>query len=219
MQDSQPSNQESDSVLTKLLEVDSDLQTQVAELAVKLEAVQEKRKSLETVIGMFNSVGLVAAQPATQEITQTRETQQTSPTSASVTDSLPSVTDTPTPVKSAPKPKTTKPIKPVTGKRKAKSPKVVEAAGKTRVWEPYMRKDFSEASLPDVVTEILQKQPNKIFEIPAVVSAIFIEDMPREARSKAHNRVSNILSNGAREKHWYRGKSGRYSMSKAVSKS
>ncbi|HHP7245681.1 MAG TPA: hypothetical protein ACFE0H_13450, partial [Elainellaceae cyanobacterium] len=40
---------------TKLLEVDTELASQEVKLAAQLEAIQEKRKSLQTVIHMFSS--------------------------------------------------------------------------------------------------------------------------------------------------------------------
>ena len=42
--------------------------------------------------------------------------------------------------------------------------------------------------------------------------------MPRTAYLKARNRISNILSAGARDGTWYRGRNGRYSQSESVTK-
>src|SRR6478736_655034 len=53
--ESPSSDQTSTSVLTKLLDVDADLASQEATLSAQLEAVQEKRNSLKSVIGMFSS--------------------------------------------------------------------------------------------------------------------------------------------------------------------
>lgn len=61
MQDSQSSNKTSDPILSKLIEADSELTTQEAELRVQLETIQEKRKGLKTVISMFSPEGASSA--------------------------------------------------------------------------------------------------------------------------------------------------------------
>ena len=49
--------------------------------------------------------------------------------------------------------------------------------------------------------------------------AIFEDDMPKAQYLKARSRISNILSAGARDNEWYRGRGGTYSMSKKAVKS
>ena len=53
MQNSPGSHQTSNSTAAKLLEVDSDLASVEVELLSQLESIQEKRRSLKTVIGLF----------------------------------------------------------------------------------------------------------------------------------------------------------------------
>ncbi len=48
------------------------------------------------------------------------------------------------------------------------------------------------------------------------IDTIFVDDIPKEVRSKARERVSNVLSVGAKSGKWYRGQLGKYSVSKAA---
>lgn len=90
-------------------------------------------------------------------------------------------------------------------------------SGRTANWQRYVQENYSKAPLPDVIVGVLQAQPNNIFKIADVMSAVFKEDMPKNHFLKARNRVSNILSAGARDGDWYRGRGGTYSVSeKAV---
>ncbi|NJL39965.1 MAG: hypothetical protein HC840_31885 [Leptolyngbyaceae cyanobacterium RM2_2_4] len=58
-----------DPTLIKLLEADSDLATQAAALANQMEQLQEKRRSLQTVIKMFDSTSASAIETETQSET------------------------------------------------------------------------------------------------------------------------------------------------------
>ena len=62
----------------------------------------------------------------------------------------------------------------------------------------------------------MQQQPKQVLDIAAIVNAIFVDEIPREVRSKARERVSNVLSVGVKKEKWYRGEAGSYSMSKAA---
>ncbi|MGB3293496.1 MAG: hypothetical protein WBB01_10960, partial [Phormidesmis sp.] len=77
---------------------------------------------------------------------------------------------------------------------------------------------YSKAPLPDVIVGVLQAKPDTIFKIADVMSAVFKEDMPESHFLKARNRVSNILSAGARDGDWYRGRGGTYSVSEKAIK-
>lgn len=50
--------------------------------------------------------------------------------------------------------------------------------------------------------------------IRIAIDAIFVKKMPKDVRSTARERVSNILSVGAKKGKWHRGDAGKYSMSK-----
>ncbi|PZO47371.1 MAG: hypothetical protein DCF15_19125 [Phormidesmis priestleyi] len=90
--------------------------------------------------------------------------------------------------------------------------------GRAATWQKYVQADYREAALPEAVSSVLRSQPSDIFAIADVMSSIFREDMPRPSYLKARNRISNILSAGARDGTWYRGRNGRYSQSESVMK-
>ncbi len=79
-----------------------------------------------------------------------------------------------------------------------------------------MRAEFVKASLSEAVAEVMQQQSEKLLEISAILDIIFIDETPKEMRSTARERVSNVLSVGAKKGKWYRGALGKYSMSKTV---
>ncbi len=90
--------------------------------------------------------------------------------------------------------------------------------GRAATWQKYVQADYRDAALPEAVSSVLRSQPSDIFAIADVMSSIFREDMPRPSYLKARNRISNILSAGARDGTWYRGRNGRYSQSESVMK-
>jgi hypothetical protein len=90
--------------------------------------------------------------------------------------------------------------------------------GRAADWQKHVQADYLEAALPEAVSIVLRSQPSEIFTIADVMSSIFTEDMPRASYLKARNRISNILSAGARDGTWYRGRNGRYSQSENVKK-
>jgi hypothetical protein len=99
----------------------------------------------------------------------------------------------------------------------AKDSAAKRSSGRAANWQRYIQENYSTAPLPDVIVGVLQAQPNTVFKIADVMNAVFKEDMPKSHFLKARNRVSNILSAGARDGDWYRGRGGTYSVSeKAV---
>lgn len=100
----------------------------------------------------------------------------------------------------------------------AKKPVVGKRSGRTANWQRYVQDSYVKAPLPDVIVGVLQAQPNNIFKIADVMSAVFKEDMPKNHFLKARNRVSNILSAGARDGDWFRGRGGTYSVSEKAIK-
>ncbi|NET36694.1 MAG: hypothetical protein F6K19_32480, partial [Cyanothece sp. SIO1E1] len=64
MKDSQHTDLKSDPTLTKLQAAASDLATQETQLMDQLESIQEKRKSLETVIDLFSETDIAITEPA-----------------------------------------------------------------------------------------------------------------------------------------------------------
>ncbi len=99
----------------------------------------------------------------------------------------------------------------------SEQPLAGKRSGKTAKWQRYVQESYRKAPLPDVIGGVLQAQPSTVFKIADVMNAVFQEDMPKNHFLTARNRVSNILSAGAREGSWYRGRGGTYSVSeKAV---
>ncbi len=100
-----------------------------------------------------------------------------------------------------------------TGKRNAKPGRSMKTTRKTEGWQQYLREEFSSMALSDAVSVVLQQQRQEVLDIPAVVNAIFVEEIPAAVQNKARDRVSNILSEGVRKNKWYRSQAGSYSMS------
>ena len=223
MPNSQHFDQISDPTLAKLLEVDSELAVQEADLLSQLVAVQEQRRSLKTVVSLFataksatapvespvqtpptntdtdpETVGKVAAPQV--EIPRTTTTAE-SETAAVPEPQLKVARTTPSPTRSNKNTKVTR-----TGK----------AAKQASGWQQYLRAEFRQTSLPQAVHLALQRQAEQVFEIPAVVNAIFDGHLPEEVQSRVRRQITNILSEGARKNKWYRGQLGCYSMSRAA---
>ena len=62
----------------------------------------------------------------------------------------------------------------------------------------------------------MQQHSGEVLEIATIIDAIFVDDIPKEVRSTARSRVSNVLSVGAKNGKWYRGKLGKYSTSQTA---
>ncbi|MEN8444804.1 MAG: hypothetical protein ABG776_07315, partial [Cyanobacteria bacterium J06555_13] len=90
--------------------------------------------------------------------------------------------------------------------------------GRAAAWQKHVKPEYRDLALPESVSSVLRSQPSEIFKIADVMSSIFKEDVPRTSYLKARNRISNILSAGARDGTWYRGSNGRYSQSEKVTK-
>ncbi len=235
MTDSPSSDQTSTSVLTKLLDVDADLASQEATLLVQLEAVREKRNSLRSVIGMFSSTDAgstptatptASAAPATSAASapakqpgkpgrkpkdKAQDAEKAAPVDAEVapepsTPASPPETETeaPAPTKGR-RGRQANPDKP---KRNAKPARKLEG------WQRYVRAEFGKTPLPEAVSVVLQRQPEDIIEVPAIVDAIFEQEMPQTVRNKARDRILHVLSAGVKENKWYRGRTGQYSLSR-----
>ena len=186
-----------DSVLSKLLAADSDLETQEARLLAQLEALQAKRGSLKSVMEIFE------------------------PDQPTAEDNDAEVAPTQTPVAAGDQPKE-RPAKGASKRRAKPKGKAVQPRSKTpkgfksgrRGWQQYMRDEHLQTPLPKVVAGILKSKPKKTFEIQEVVNTIVEEDIPASDRKGARNRISNILAEGARKKEWSRPKDGCYRFSK-----
>ena len=190
-------NKMTDSTLSKLLSVDSDLVAQETELRVQLEVIQAKRANLQTVLEMFD--GDKATKPNMKRAKEA---------SGIAALAIASPTVAPTKVSAnRQKPK---------AKGKATQPHKSSRSSKAarRGWREHVRKEYRQKPLSEVVSLVLQVQPQKVFEIAEVVDSIFNKTMPPAVRTSARERVSNILAEGVRKEWWYRGQSGSYCFSK-----
>lgn len=220
----------STSVLPQLLEVDSELSAQATSLEAQLAALQEKRQGIQTVIAMFESGNTPAAATvaaATSGKTRSaktvkkvaKKTRSKSASKAKVAKAKPAAES----VDKTAKTKTRK-VKATRGRpAKAKASSAGKKAagkrsGRTANWQRYVQDSYSKAALPDVIVGVLKAKPDNIFKIADVMNAVFKEDMPKTHFLKARNRVSNILSAGARDGDWYRGRGGTYSVSEKAIK-
>lgn len=279
MPDSQMVDRMSDSVLTKLLEVDSELATQEASLLAQVEAIRQKRASLSAVVNMFATSETAPPEkpapatkrgrkPAQSKAQETDNSVATSlidnlieiataipevvpeaavatngsapeppaaepkakrgrrPAQSSAAKPAASVSKTQSPARASKAKQTPKAAKQTSKETEPKppsapsKPKSASKEGrKSNNWRNYMRPEFGKAPLPEVVSSVLQRQSNGIFDVPTIVSTIFVQDTPKEVRNQARDRVLHILSAGVKEKKWYRGKTGQYSLSQSVAES
>ncbi|MEM6451965.1 MAG: hypothetical protein AAF703_16830 [Cyanobacteria bacterium P01_D01_bin.105] len=225
----------STSVLPQLLEVDSELSAQATTLEAQLAALQEKRKGIQTVIAMFESSDTstpkTAPASSRKKAKTAKATSKSAPAKsaeAKVTKSTKASKASKASTKTSTKTKTRK-VKATRGRpAKAKAAKAQSTSatkkttgkrsGRTANWQKYIQDSYSKAPLPDVIVGVLKAQPDNIFKIADVMNVVFKEDMPKTHFLKARNRVSNILSAGARDGDWYRGRGGTYSVSEKAIK-
>lgn len=190
-----------DSVLSKLLAADSDLEAQEAKLVAQIEAIQAKRNSLQSVMEIFEPDKPTAA------VSPPVEAEETIPPQATEVAATPSP---PNPEKASSK----RSIKPT--KDKVDQPSKTRGSSRAirRGWQKYVLKKHGATPLPEIVEGILSSKPKKSFEIAEVINAIVEPDMPDSTRKEARNRISNILAEGARKKQWSRPKAGCYRLSR-----
>ncbi|MEO1620136.1 MAG: hypothetical protein AAFU53_03780 [Cyanobacteria bacterium J06632_3] len=222
----------STSVLPQLLEVDSELSSQAAALEAQLTELQEKRKGIQTVIAMFESGGApdLSAMDAVANVATTTKTatKKASKSAASKTTAKRKATKSTSAKTTKSKATRGRPAKAKADKTVKKTTKTVAKAaakkestkrsGRTANWQKYVQDSYRKSPLPDVIVGVLQAQPTNVFKIADVMNVVFKEDMPKNHFLKARNRISNILSAGARDGVWYRGRGGTYSMSEKAIK-
>ncbi|MEL6937639.1 MAG: hypothetical protein AAFO84_00435 [Cyanobacteria bacterium J06598_1] len=234
----------STSVLPQLVAVDSELSEQAIALEAQLNELQEKRKGIQTVIAMFESGSTpdtaaftaavsatspakstakkatkTAAKTATKRTAKTatkaKATKAAAKTAAKATKTAAKSTKTTKAKATRGRPAKAKAAEPAAVKEKKS---VAKRSGRTANWQRYVQENYRKSPLPDVIVGVLQAQPTNVFKIADVMNAVFKEDMPKNHFLKARNRISNILSAGARDGVWYRGRGGTYSMSEKAIK-
>lgn len=196
-----------------------------AELLSQLESVQEKRRSLKTVLCLFakpdTPVGAPTSPAQTSSAASLRVSKSVDSNDAAPTLETPSATATTKDETKASAPAESKvPQKTAPAAIRRNKPTKfthpVKAGKKVSGWQQYVRAEFSNTPLSEAVSLVLQHQADKVFEIPTIVNTIFVEELPKEIGTKARRQVTNILSSGVRKRKWYRGQLGYYSMSRAA---
>ena len=218
----------SNSTIAKLLEVDSELAVQEGELLSQLEFVQEKRRSLKTVLCLFAGAGTPTIVPTAEsaQATSTETGKEPKPSGENLavlpmkTSKESATAEVETELLPDAQLKAVKKKAPASTKRNktTKLTPATKTAKRTSAWQEYVREEFSNISLPEVVALVLKRQADAVLEIPTIVNAIFVDEIPKEIGSQARRQVSNILSNGAMKNKWYRSQLGSYSMSRAAAK-
>ena len=208
-------SQASDPTIAKLLEVDADLAATEVELTRQLQSIQEKRHSLKNVIILFPPGDTAVPTPVVIP-TPVVEEQAEPPVPEVVTPELEDTTIDTTETAPQSQKQPGKKNTSSTSKSNKKSVPTKEASKEADTWQQYLKEDFINASLAEAVAEVMQQHLEQVLEIATILDAIFAQAMPQELRSKARERVSNVLSVGVKKGKWYRGQAGRYSMSKAA---
>ena len=207
-------SQFSDPTVAKLLEVDADLAATEVELTLQLQSIQEKRHSLKNVISLFPPVDNATPTPVT---TPTPVVEDVAAITEAATPELDEVTTDTT--EAAPQPSKRqgkRNLSPSNSKPSKKAAPAKEITKEVAIWQQYLRDEFVTDNLSVAVFDVMQQQSEEVLEITAILDAIFVAETPKDVRSTARERVSNVLSVGAKKGKWYRGKLGKYSMSKAA---
>lgn len=216
MQNASLSSPTANPIVAKLLEVDADLAAQEVELTLQLQSIQEKRHSLKNVIGLFPPMDTAAPTPVAAVVGEQAEltVQEVAAPELDEATSEPATEATVAPpLQKRSRKKNPSPANSKSNKTFLPTKDVNKEAD---TWQQYVKEDFDNASLALAVAEVMQQHYEQVLEITAILDAIFVEEIPKEVRSKARERVSNVLSVGAKKGKWYRGLAGKYSMSKAA---
>ena len=228
MQNSPNSTPSSHPTVAKLLEVEADLAAQEAQLNAQLVSIQEKRHSLKTVIDMFaprddaNAESVVTPAPTAVTPAEVQNAEvEAEPTALDVTSKELDGAKTDTPADAqvsakGAKRQTKTNAFPSNSKPAKKSAPAKKPSQQPDTWQQYVIGEFSNASLAEAVAQVMQQHSKQVIEIATIVDAIFTPEIPKELRGTARERISNVLSVGAKSGKWYRGQQGKYSMSKAA---
>ena len=203
-------------MVAQLLEIDTDLAVQEVELTLQLQSIQEKHHSLKNVISLFSPgdtatpTTVAAPTPVVKNIAEPPVQEEITPELDEVT------TETTEAATQPPKRQGKRNLSPNSDKPSKKAVPAKETVPEVAIWQQYLRDEFITGNLSVAVFDVMQQQPEQVLEITAILDAIFVAETPKDVRSTARERVSNVLSVGAKKGKWYRGKLGKYSMSKAA---
>jgi hypothetical protein len=207
---SQSSAPTTDSTLAQLLAIDSQLSSQEDQFRAQLESLQQKRQSLQVVISLFGEAELAhvaspieekASTPQAQSIEENSSVSQTSTDSSPMTAPL--------------APASTKRKKTVSSSKKSQARKTQpsKTVRQTPGWQQYLRSEFRNSSLPQAIASVIHSETERVWDIPSVVDAIFVESIPVEVKKKVRLQITNLLAEGVRENKWEREQQGSYTMS------
>jgi hypothetical protein len=76
-----------------------------------------------------------------------------------------------------------------------------------------LRSEFRNSSLPQAIASVIHSETERVWDIPSVVDAIFVESIPVEVKKKVRLQITNLLAEGVRENKWEREQQGSYTMS------
>ncbi len=209
-----PNSTSSNPTVAKLLEADADLAAQEVELNAQIQSIGEKRHSLKTVINMFAPVDTAATPIATSaqpsEAVAAQQVESTSPEQSPVVQDVASpevkganvdTTEAEAPTASTPsKRQAKKNSSSATSKQSKKSASIKKPSQQADTWQQYVKDEFDSASLAEAVAEVMQQHEKEVVEISTILDTIFTNDVPKELRSTARERVSNVLSVGAKKR-------------------
>jgi hypothetical protein len=208
-------NSTTSSTLAQLLEIDTQLSMQQSQLLAQLESIQHKRQSLQVVIALFDETDKTdVATPTEETITTPQAQTQKQPQSVdeNLAASPTEQEESPSAVSSPASTTAKKPASSSKKKNPTKKTQPSKAAKQAPSWQQYLGEEFYNSSLPQAISEVLQSQPELVWEISAVVDAIFVEDIPVAVKKKVRLQITNLLAQGARENKWYRGQQGCYTI-------
>jgi len=216
--DSQNSASSTQSTLAQLLDINSQLSSQEAQLRSQLESIQEKRQSLQVVISLFTGADKTDVAPfeekASLQVAQTDKEPENLKESQAVfepdKDELLTTSPTTPGSKKGKKAATSSKKKSQTRKTQLK-----RAVNTTPGWQQYLRAEFSNSSLPQAVSSVLQSQTERVWEIAAIIEALFVKAIPQEVKKKVRHQITNILAQGVTDNKWYRKRQGSYTISRA----
>ncbi len=196
----------------------------------QIKSIGEKRHSLKTVIDMFapgdTAITSIATSVEPPEAVAAQQVESTLPAQSPVVQDVASpelkganvdTTEAETSTASnPPKRQAKKNSSSTTSKQSKKSAPIKESSQQEDTWQQYVKDEFNDATLSEAVAQVMQQHSKQVLETATIIDAIFTDDIPKELRSTARERVSNVLSVGAKSGKWYRGKLGKYSMSQAA---
>ncbi|MGJ3249228.1 MAG: hypothetical protein ACFE0I_24530 [Elainellaceae cyanobacterium] len=210
-----------ESMETKLLEIESDLAAQEAQIAAQLQTLQDKRKSLQTVIHMFGAEPNVTSDisvAAGDGAAATNIADVSSGSQSDGTSDVAEVSPEPTPSTRGRRKKNASPTKSRTSSKSSSKSSTKRAGKKSDEWGAYLKPKYRDRPLLQAVLSVLEQYPDQVVEVPYIMDSILVDRTPKEIRALVRHRLSNVLTVGLKRQKWYRGKVGTYSVSKEAAR-